>query len=58
MFNDGFAGNLVTCQSGHGNPPPEVKWVVYQEVGGIMVEKETLQASTGVFSDNPELHGK
>lgn len=49
-----FSGNLVTCQTGHAMPTPEIKWEVWKGDDKI----KTLEASVGILSDNPLILGK
>lgn len=51
VYNQDFAGNLVTCQAGHAKPQPDVKWKVESPTGEISF----LEASSGLFSVNPLL---
>lgn len=49
VYNMDFSGNLVTCQTGHAMPTPEIKWEVWKGDDKI----KTLEASVGILSDNP-----
>lgn len=49
VFNQDFVGNLATCQSGHANPEPRIKWHVRSKSG----EESFIEGTSGLLSTNP-----
>jgi hypothetical protein len=50
VYPNNFNGNLVTCQSGHASPKPQILWTIYDKDGN---EIGTKSPTDGDFSDNP-----
>jgi len=53
VYNVGFKGTLATCQSGHANPEPTIRWEVYKDGKLIETIRPTSRGESFDPDDNP-----